>query len=640
MKRLPSLLPAVFLAAACFSGVAADKPNILWISSEDHGPHMGCYGDKFATTPNVDALAAKGMLFNRVWSCAPVCAPARTTLISGMFPPSLGAEHMRSLVPMPRGTKMYPQLLREAGYYCSNHVKEDYNLEKPGEVWSESSNKAHWKNRPAGTPFFAIFNDEKSHESKIRVRPHTWIHDPAKVRVPAYHPDTKEVREDWAQYYDIVSEVDTVAGERLKELADAGLTEDTIVFYWADHGSGMPRNKRWPCNSGLQVPLVVYFPEKWQHLAPPEYKPGGKSDRLVSFVDFAPTMCSLAGVKPPEWMQGHAFAGKFQEPPQPFIYGFRGRMDERRDVVRSVTDGRYVYLRNYMPHLSQGQHVGYQFETPTTAVWRKLFDEGKLNEAQSIFWKVPKAPEELYDLQNDPDEVRNLAASPEHQSVLKKLRQAQQDLAVKIRDTGFLTEAEVHSRSGDAAPRDALADDKGYPFQRVFAAADLATLLKPEALPELKKFLKDADSGVRYWGAMGILMRGQSAVDASKAELTAALEDSSPSVRVAAAEALGKHGNEADLQAALAVLKADADPTKTGAYVGIAAMNAIDALGKKAAPLLDFVKSMPVRDDKAVARANEYVPRLQATVLANFGAKPDGEPAAKKGKGKKKAKKQ
>ncbi|MBI5775174.1 MAG: sulfatase-like hydrolase/transferase [Verrucomicrobia bacterium] len=617
---------------------AADQPNILWITSEDHGPHMGCYGDQLARTPNVDALAAKGMLFKRAWSCAPVCAPARTTLISGMFPPSLGAEHMRSEVPMPRGAKMYPQLLREAGYYCSNNAKEDYNLTKPGQVWDESSRTGHWKNRPAGKPFFAVFNSELSHESKIRVRPHTQVLDPAKVRVPAYHPDTPEVRQDWAQYYDIVSEVDAVAGQRLKELADAGLADDTIVFYYADHGSGMPRNKRWPCNSGLQMPLVVYFPAKWRHLAPTEYQPGGKSDRLVSFVDFAPTLCSLAGVKPPAEMQGHAFAGKFQEAPQPFIYGFRGRMDERRDVVRSVTDGRYVYLRNYMPHLSQGQHVGYQFQTPTTAVWRKLFDEGKLNEAQSIFWKTPKAPEELYDLQTDPDEVRNLAGSPEHQAVLKKLRQAQQELAVKIRDTGFLSEAEVHSRSGDAAPRDALASDKTYPFQRVFAAADLATLLKPEALPELKKLLKDADSGVRYWGAMGILMRGQGAVVSSKAELATALNDSSPSVRIAAAEALGKHGTEADLKAALAALKNDADPTKTSAYAATAAMNVIDMLGKKAAPLVDFIKTMPTKDPKAVARANEYVSRLQATVLDNFNEKPAAEPAAKgrKAKGKKK----
>jgi arylsulfatase A-like enzyme len=633
-------LLALATLASVLTASAADRPNILWLTSEDHGPHLRCYGDPLARTPNVDALAAKGMLFTRAWSCAPVCAPARTTIISGMYPPSLGAEHMRSEVPMPKGAKMYPQFLREAGYYCSNNSKEDYNLTKPGEVWDESSGQAHWKKRADGQPFFAIFNSTKSHESQIRTRPHEAITDPAKVRVPAYHPDTPEVRQDWAQYYDKVSEVDADAGARLKELADAGLADDTIVFYYADHGSGMPRNKRWPSNSGLQVPIVVYFPPKWQHLAPKEYKPGGQSDRLVSFVDLAPTLLSIAGIKPPREMQGHAFAGKFQEKPQEFIHGFRGRMDERIDFVRSVTDGRYVYLRNYLPHLSQAQHVNYQFQTPTTRVWHQLFTEGKLSDAQSIFWRVPKAPEELYDLDNDPAEVKNLANSPQHRSILYKLRRAQEQHAVEIRDTGFLPEAEVHTRSGKAAPRDALATDAAYPIKRVMEAANVASSLDPDDLSKLKKFLTDADSGVRYWGAMGILMRGAKAVNASKQELGAALKDSSPSVRIAAAEALGQHGGPVELAPALVTLRNDADPTKTSAYAATAAMNAIDRLGLKAAPLVEFVKTMPTKDPNAVGRGNEYVGRLRETILETHGQKAapaeDAAPKAKKAKAKKK----
>jgi arylsulfatase A-like enzyme len=634
-----NLLVLAALAAA-FNAPAAGRPNILWLTSEDHGPHMGCYGDQLARTPNVDALAAKGMLFTRAWSCAPVCAPARTTIISGMFPPSLGAEHMRSEVPMPQGAKMYPQFLREAGYYCSNNSKEDYNLTKPGEVWNESSGNAHWKKRATDQPFFAVFNSTKSHESQLRTRPHNAVTDPAKVRVPAYHPDTPEVRQDWAQYYDKVSAVDADAGARLKELADAGLADDTIVFYYADHGSGMPRNKRWPSNSGLQVPFVVYFPPAWEHLAPREYRAGGKSDRLVSFADLAPTVLSLAGIKPPREMQGHAFAGKYQERPQPFIHGFRGRMDERIDFVRSVTDGRYVYLRNYLPHLSQAQRVNYQFQTPTTRVWHQLFTEGKLNDAQSLFWRVPKAPEELYDLHSDPDEVRNLANSPEHRSILRKLREAQQDHAREIRDTGFLPEAEVHARSGQDAPRDALATDAAYPIKRVMEAASVASLLDPDELPKLRKYLQDADSGVRYWGAMGILMRGPKAVDASRQELGAALKDKSASVRIAAAEALGTHGGPAELGAALMALRNDANPTKTSAYAATAAMNVIDRLGPKAAPLVEFVKTMPVKDANAVGRANEYVGRLRETILEAHGQKAapaeDAAPKAKKAKAKKK----
>lgn len=616
---------------------AADRPNILWLTSEDHSPTMGCYGDKYATTPNVDALAARGMRYRFAWSCAPVCAPARTTLISGLYPPSTGAEHMRSMVPLPTGFKMYPQFLREAGYYCSNNAKEDYNLGKPGSVWDESSRNAHYKNRAAGQPFFAVFNSEKSHESQIRSRPHTPVHDPAKVRVPAYHPDTPEVRQDWAQYYDKVSEVDVVAGQRLKELADAGLADDTIVFYYADHGSGMPRSKRWPCNSGLQVPVVVHFPAKWKHLAPPEYKPGGVSDRLISFVDFAPTVLSLAGVQPPAWMQGHAFAGKFIAPAQPYVFGFRGRMDERIDCVRSVSDGRYVYLRNFMPHLSQGQHVDYQFQTPTTRVWFDLYKSGKATEAQSIFWRAPKAPEELYDLITDPDEVKNLAASPQHQEVLAKFRQAQSGLAAKIRDVGLLPEGEIHSRSTGGAPYTMGHDDAKYPFARVFAAADLASRLAPDALPQLRQSLTDSDSAVRYWAALGLLMRGKAAVTAARPDLLKALADASPFVRIPAAQALGQFGEPADLEKALPALIEQADWGKSGVFASISAINALGALGSKAAAAAPAIKALPDQGASPDGRFNSYVPRLLADLTAALGGEGGAREKAPAKKGKKKA---
>lgn len=616
--RFTLALLAVSLVA--FAARAADRPNILWLTSEDHGPHLGCYGDSVAWTPNVDALARQGMRFKRVWSNSPCCAPARTTIISGMLAPSLGAEHMRSEVPMPAGTKMFPQFLREAGYYCTNNAKEDYNLTKPGVVWDVSSNQGHWRGRAAGQPFFAVFNHTQSHESQVARRPHYARTDPTSVRVPEYHPDTPDVRCDWAQYYDQVRVVDELAGERVRELAGDGLAEDTIVFYYADHGPGMPRSKRWPSDSGLRVPMIVYFPPKWRHLAPKEYAPGKESDRLVSFVDLAPTMLSLAGIRPPATMQGHAFAGPFQTAPRPFLHAFRGRMDERHDLVRSVTDGRYVYLRNYMPHRSQGQHVRTQFRTPTTQIWRRLFDAGKLNDAQATFWREPKAPEELYDLETDPDEVRNLANKPEHRATLESLRRELQANAARIRDTGFLAEAEVHARSGDRPPRDALATDDAYPFAQVFAAAETATLLSPDAVPQLKTFLADRDSGVRYWGAMGALMRGAGAVRLMKRELLAALGDSSASVRIATAEALAKFGDATDLQRALATLRECADPTKTSAYAGIAAMDAINNLGAKAAPLANFIRGMPTVDPRAKPRGNDYVHRLKDQVLEKLPA--------------------
>ena len=638
MKTRLSLALAVAALAfgSEFRGASrAAKPNILWITSEDHGPEMGCYGDANATTPNVDALAARGMLFKHAWSTAPVCAPARTTIISGLFAPSAGAEHMRSMVPMPAGKRMYPEFLREAGYYCTNNVKEDYNLRKPAKLWDVQTRDAHWKNRPAGKPFFAIFNSTVSHESQIRGAARPLRLDPAKVRVPAYHPDTPEVRRDWAQYYANVTAADADAGARLKELADAGLADDTIVFYYGDHGSGMPRSKRWPGNSGLHVPLVVYFPPQWQHLAPKEYRTGGKSDRLVCFADLAPTLLSLAGIAPPEWMQGHAFAGKFQTAPQPLVYGFRGRMDESYDFIRSVTDGRYVYLRNYLPHLSHGQHVDTQFETATTAVWRKLYDAGKLTPAQASFWQTPKAPEELYDLQSDRDEVRNLAGDPAHRAVLEKLRSAQQAQARRIRDVGFLPEGEIHARSQGAAPYDVGHDDARYPFEKIFAAAELASSLQADAVPALRRALADSDNAVRYWGVMGLLMRGEAVVRQSASDLKKAQGDASPSVRIAAAWALAEHGSASDVAPALTLLGDHANWGKHDVFTAMHALTVIDHLGLKAASLRDVAKTWPTTGKSPDGRFDSYVPRLVKGIRARLGVESAAEPkAAKKRKAK------
>jgi uncharacterized sulfatase len=627
MKRLFLLLSTVCLPFSSFSA----QPNILWLTSEDHGPEMGCYGDKVARTPNVDALAAKGMIFKKAWSVAPVCAPARTAIISGLYPSSSGGLHMRSMVTMPAGTKMYPQFLGEVGYYCTNNSKTDYNVREPGKVWDESSNQAHWKKRGEGQPFFAIFNSTKSHESQIRTRPHKQITKPEDVRVPSYHPDTPEVRQDWAQYYDKVSEADADAGKRLQELAEAGLAEDTIVFYYGDHGSGMPRRKRWPSNSGLHVPMVVYFPEKWKHLAPKEYSAGGKSDRMVSFVDLAPTLLSIVGIKPPEWMQGHAFAGPHQTEPPPFLYGERGRMDERMDLVRSVTDGRYVYLRNYYPHVSQAQRVAYQFETPTTRVWNQLFTEGKTTPAQSIFWRTPKDTEELYDLETDRDEVRNLASSPEHKAVLEKMRAAQRDHLAKVRDVCFLPEHEMHLRSEGSTPYDTAHDPAKYPFEKILAAADLASGMDSTATPELARLMtEDKDSAVRFWGALGLLMRGESAEREQTAVLSKALEDDSLDVRIPAAQSLGLHGDEAALGKALTTLGSLATPAEHDVLTAMAALAAVEALGPKAATLKPQIAAMKPDGASPDNRYNSYVPRLIANIV------PDAAPAPGAAKGKKK----
>ena len=600
-------------AAALGRSTEAARPNILWITCEDIGPQIGAYGDKYATTPNLDQFAKKATIYLNAWSNAPVCAPARTTIISGLYPPSTGSEHMRSMTSLPEPMKMYPCYLRELGYYVTNNAKEDYNLKHTGKVWDESSNKAHWRNRKPGQPFFSIFNFTVTHESQIRRRPHKLVHDPAKAPLPAYHPDTPEVRHDWAQYYDNITTMDSMAGRVLRQLEEDGLAEDTIVFFYGDHGSGMPRSKRWPYNSGLRVPLMIHIPEKYRHLASKDYKPGGTSDRLVSFVDLAPTLLSLVGMKPPAHMQGHAFLGRYQAPEQPYVYGFRGRMDERFDLVRTVRDKRYIYIRNYMPHKIYGQHIAYMFETPTTQVWKQLYDQGKLRPPQTYFWET-KPPEELYDLQNDPDEVHNLASSPQHQGILRRLRKAQQDLALRIRDVGFLPEAEMQSRAKGSTPYEVGHDDSRYPMKRVMETAEIASSLKGGEA-ELRKRIQDPDSAVRYWAILGLLMRGADAVKAARSDVQKALKDASPSVRIAACEALGRYGTDEDLKEVLRVLLELAPPDTNGVYVSMLALNVIDVLGPKADPIKPQLKTIARKDPAADARLGSYVERLLERIL-------------------------
>ncbi|MCS7238192.1 MAG: sulfatase-like hydrolase/transferase [Thermoguttaceae bacterium] len=607
---------APLVAAALTSAVIAQdlRPNILWLTCEDMGPNLGCYGDSYATTPNLDRLAAKGLRYLNAWSNAPVCAPARTAIITGVYPTSLGAEHMRSEVKMPAFMPMYPQLLRAAGYYCTNNVKEDYNLTKPGRVWDESSNKAHWKNRPPGKPFFAIFNFTVTHESQIRRRPHTLVHDPSRAPIPPYHPDTPEVRHDWAQYYDNITAMDRLVGERLQELEEAGLAEDTIVFFYSDHGSGMPRHKRWLYESGLKVPLIVYIPEKFRHLAPPEYRPGGVSERLVSFVDLAPSLLSLIGQEPPQWMHGKAFMGKFCAPEQKYIFGFRGRMDERFDFLRAVRNHRYLYIRNYMPHLPYGQHLAYMFETPTTQVWKALFDAGKLQPAQAAFWKS-KPPEELYDLSSDPHQINNLVDSPDHRGILEELRSALREHIFAVRDSGFLPEPEMHRRAAPTTIYEFVHDPARYPLEKIYSMAELAARYDREAIPRLISGLEDPDSGVRYWATMGLLIRGQEAVATNLRKLEALLEDESPSVRIVAAWALAEFGPNEARQKALDCLLQLAPADRNGAYTAAFAVWVIDTLGAKAAAIHPQLKGIPRRDPLAPARANSYVGRLLAHIF-------------------------
>jgi uncharacterized sulfatase len=602
----------VLMCLLWLTGVApaGERPNILWLTCEDIGPQLGCYGDSYADTPHLDRFARRSLLYRHAWSNAPVCAPARTTLISGIYPTSTGSEHMRSETRLPPELKMYPVYLREAGYYCINPGKEDYNLAKAGRVWDPPPKGDQFEHLRDHQPFLAVLNHTGTHESQIRRRPHELVHDPAGVRVPAYHPDTPVVRRDWAQYYDNITVMDRWFHEQLQKLEAAGLSENTIVFFYGDHGSGMPRSKRYPYNSGLQVPLLIHIPERFRDLAPPDYQPGGSTERLVSFVDFAPTLLSLAGVAPPPHLQGKPFLGKHRSEPEPYLYGFRGRMDERLDLQRSVTNGRYVYIRNYMPHKIPGQHVSYMFETPTTAQWRAMYDRGELTEAQQHFWR-PKPTEELYDLQQDPDEVENLADSPEHQEILQELRAAHQAWAFRTRDLGLLPEGEIHARAVGTTPYAVGQDPQRYPLERIFPIAQLASDLKANDLAPLAAALQDADSGVRYWGVLGLRIHGKDAVVAQLPELRRLLQqEDSVFVRNAAAETLALYGNPEDFTPAVNHLVRAADGNRFGVHSAIQALNALSELGDRVQPWSAQLKALPAEGEWSAGRFSSYVPRL------------------------------
>lgn len=622
-------------AAAPFADSApAERPNFLWLTWEDVGPHLHCCGDEYSVTTNFDQLAKRGCVYDNCWASAPVCAPARTAIISGVCPTSSGAEHMRSMSRMPVGWKMFPGYLRDAGYYCSNNFKEDYNLPKPEGTWDKSGgdevgagrgrggaaggpawpsalpplhpSNGHWRDRKPGQPFLSVFNDLISHESQIfRSAQNPQLHhDPAKSWLAAFEPDTPEMRRDWAQYHDLLTAEDARHQVMLDQLQQDGLTGDTIIVVTSDHGCGVARYKRMPYDSGLHVPMIMVFPEKYRHLAPKDYVPGGHSDRLIGTIDLAPTMLSLAGVQPPEFYHGKAFAGPFEVPPREYLHGMRGRMDERYDLMRSTRDKRYIYIRNYNPHKIYGQHVEYAWQLPSTPVWERLYSEGKLEPPQTYFWQT-KPPEELYDLGTDRSEVHNLASSPEHRPTLERFRKEHHRYELEVKDVGLLPEGEMHARAEGSTPYEMGHDPKRFPVERILAAADLASSGRPDATAELQKAMADPDCGVRYWGTMGALIRGAEEVTKTQASLRKAMKDQSPHVRIAAAEALGRYGLEEDLQSALDLLIGLADSEKNNSYIAIHALNAITALGKKAAPLKQQIAALTLVDPKSPSRVNQ-----------------------------------
>ena len=461
MKRLLTFL---FLVATALRLSAQEtRPNIVWIVGEDMGPELGCYGDSQARTPNMDKFAREGARFTRCFTHAPVCAPSRSGLITGQYPTTIGTHHMRSKLIAPPPT--FTSLLRQAGYVVSWPGKTDFNFDVPTNAFDSTVNWLQREQLPR-EPFFAYINFADSHESSIRMedkfknftanlRPGE-RHDPAKMKVPPYHPDVPEVRRDLANYYDLVTAVDRKVGTMLKFLEKKGVADNTVVILTGDHGRGLPRSKRWIYDSGIHVPLIVRWPGK--------IEPGSVRDDLVSFIDFAPTMLALAGVPQntqdktaripgePESvpalyapMQGMVFLGP-QKQERKYIFAARDRMDETPDRIRAVRNKQFKYIRNFEPQLPYAQRIAYMEEMPTMQAWRRLNGSGELKDAQKLFFAPTKPKEELYDCDADPHEIRNLADSPKHQAVLKELRAALDRWMNDTRDLGAVSEDELIKR--------------------------------------------------------------------------------------------------------------------------------------------------------------------------------------------------
>lgn len=526
--------------------VRDERPNFVLLVSEDNSVHfMNHFHTNGARTPNIESLAAVGITFDRVFSNAPVCSAARTAVITGVHGPRIMTQHHRSIrhADLPQGWEMFPYYLREAGYYTVKNGKKDFNMIE-GNVWDEDGNEAHWRSRPDdNTPFFYMEQTgNDTHEGRLHfdhdtVQNEPVLHDPDKVEVFPYLPDTDLVRYTHAYYQDRHLDLDEKVGQVLAELEKDGLMDETIVIYYGDHGGALPRSKGYLYEGGLHVPMVVYIPEKFRHLSP--YDPGSRVTGFIEFVDIGPTILNLAGAGLPAHMDGRPFlgpditAGQVDRRDETFSYV--DRLDEKYDMIRALRKGDFKYIRNYWAHYPDALMNNYRFNQLAYQQWQQLYEQGALNEVQRAFFE-PRTPEALYDLHSDPHETVNLAEDSAYAEVLEEMRGLLRQRMRSMPDLGLFPESYLLDHAVENPL--AFAQKNTVRITRLLDVADLALLPFEEAEQGLKQALGSNDPWVRYWALSAACAFGEEA-EPLKSHAHALASDASVPVRIRASELLG-----------------------------------------------------------------------------------------------------
>lgn len=554
--------------AICTSAIADQKrPNIVWLVTEDNSASWyRLYHEHGAPMPNIERLASDGLVFENAYSNAPVCSVARSTIISGMYAPRVGAQYHRKAIPvaMPDGLKMFPTYLRESGYYTTNNSKEDYNFRKDDAkgVWDESSRKANYQNRAKSQPFFHVQNFGVTHEGQLfndlpeGVEP---IVSQESVTLFPYHPDTPLMRKKYAEYLTRHTLADAEMGKVLAQLEADGLMDDTFIFHYGDHGGVLPGSKGYAHNDGLQVAMVVYVPKNWRHLVPTE--PGTRIKGFVEFVDLSATVLNLAGIEIPKEIDGKPFLGKGvtldELNSRDTAFGYADRFDEKYDQVRFFRKGNYTYWRNYQPFNFDGLNNEYRYKQPAFREWRDLAAAGKLTPEQQAFF-LPRPAEMLFDLASDPHEVRNLADNPEHAETLQLMREEMQERVKSMPDLSFYPEPVFLKESEGNGTR--FAEAHKPQIEKFVEIADLQLLPYPQAKEEIAGALNSGNATERYWGLITCSSFGKQASEFYDKANVIAASDPDRLARVRAAEFLGLTGTADPMPVFIQALNETDDP--------------------------------------------------------------------------------